>query len=143
MAEVFDVHVVTYALGDPGGDNKQLYLLRAPTANQGGGITILGGEVVQAGTAALSHGVGGTTYTVALHKYTNAATPVVYGTIAAGVGGTAQGWGAGRPNTFTIDTAGTLRYLGPGEYLVAQYNEVNAGNPTLASIIVRYLMGKG
>lgn len=143
MAEVFDVHVVTYALGDPGGDNKQLYLLRAPTSAQGGGITILGGEAVQAGSAALSHGVGGTTFTLALHKYTNATTPAVYGTVAAAVGGTAQGWGAGRPNEFTIDTSGTLRYLGPGEYLVAQYNEVNAGNPVLASIIVRYAMGKG
>jgi hypothetical protein len=143
MSEVLDIHVVTYALGDPGGDNKQLYLMRAPSAAHGGGVTILSGEVVQAGTAALSHGVGGTTFTIALHKYTNAATPAVYGTIAAAVGGTAQGWGAGRPNEFTIDTAGTLRFLSAGEYLVAQYAEINAGNPTLASIIVKYAMGKG
>jgi hypothetical protein len=143
MSEVLDTHIVTYALGDPGADNKQLFLLRAPSAAKGGGLTIMGAEAVQAGTAALSHGVGGTTYTLALHKYTNAATPAVYGTVAAAIGGTATGWGAGRVAEFTIDQAGTLRYISAGEYLVLQYNEVNAGNPLNASVIVRYCIGKG
>lgn len=143
MSEVFDVHVVSFNTGDPGGDNKQLYLLRAPTAATGGGLTILGGEAVQPGTAALSLGVGGTTFTLILHKYTNATTPVVYGTVSTNtLGGTAVGWGAGVPQAFTISTSGTLNYLGPGEYLVAQYNEVNAGNPVNCSIIIRYTMGK-
>ena len=90
MAETFDVHVVSYNTGDPGGDNKQLYLLRAPSVGTGGGITILGGEAVQAGTVTNSLGVGGTTFTLILHKYTNAATPVVYGTVSTNtLGGTA------------------------------------------------------
>ena len=143
MAETFDVHVVSYNTGDPGGDNKQLYLLRAPSVGTGGGITILGGEAVQAGTVTNSLGVGGTTFTLILHKYTNAATPVVYGTVSTNtLGGTAVGWAAGVPQAFTISSSGTLNYLGPGEWLVLQYNEVNAGNPTNCTICVRYVMVK-
>ena len=115
MAESWNTEILTYALGDPGADNKQIYLLRAPSAAYGGGITILSGEVVQGGTVTNSLGVGGTTFTVALHKYTNAATPALYGTVAASVGGTAQGWGAGVPNAFTISTSGSSNYLSPGE----------------------------
>ena len=143
MAESMQVISYTYALGDPGADNKQLYLLRAPSAAMGGGITILSGEVVQGGTVTNSLGVGGTTFTVALHKYTNAATPALYGTVAASVGGTAQGWGAGVPNAFTIVTSGSSNYLSAGEYLVLQYNEINAGNPTNASVMIRYILGRG
>ena len=143
MAESWDTKILTYALGDPGADNKQLFLLRAPSAAYGGGITILSGEAVQAAAVANSLGVGGTTFTLALHKYTNAATPAVYGTIAASIGGTAQGWGAGVPNAFTINTSGSANYLSPGEYLVLQYNEINAGNPTNASVMIRYILGRG
>ena len=143
MADTWDVKVLTLPIADPGGDNKQIYLLRAPSTGQGGGLTILSASAVQAGTAALSHGVGGTTFTYALHKYTNATTPAVYGTIAAAIGGTAQGWGAGRVQEFTIDTAGSTNYLSGGEWLVLQYNEVNAGNPVLNSVTVAYIQGRG
>ncbi len=142
MSEVFDIKTVTIFPGDPGGDNKQLFVMRAPTAAHGGAVTILAAEAVQAGTAALSHGVGGTTFTLALTKYTNAATPAVYGTVAASIGGTAQGWGAGRVQEFTISTSGTANQLSAGEFLVAQYNEVNAGNPVNLALIVRYTMGR-
>ena len=85
----------------------------------------------------------GTTFTLALHKYTNAGTPAVYGTIAAAIGGTAVGWGAGVPNAFTITTSGSTNYLSAGEYLVLQYNEINAGNPTNATVCIRYILGRG
>jgi hypothetical protein len=143
MAESWDTKVLSYAPGDPGGDNKQLFLLRAPSAAFGGGITILSGEAVQGAAAALSQGVGGTTFTLALHKYTNAGTPAVYGTIAAAIGGTAVGWGAGVPNAFTITTSGSTNYLSAGEWLVCQYNEINAGNPVNATICIRYILGRG
>jgi len=143
MAESWDTKVLSYALGDPGGDNKQLFLLRAPSAAFGGGLTILSGEAVQGAAAALSQGVGGTTFTLALHKYTNAGTPAVYGTIAAAIGGTAVGWGAGVPNAFTITTSGSTNYLSAGEWLVCQYNEINAGNPVNATICIRYILGRG
>ena len=142
MAESWDTHITSVSIDDPGAAAK-FFVLRAPTAATGGGITVLGGEAVQSGTASLSHGVGGTTFTLALHKYTNATTPAVYGTIAAAIGGTATGWGAGRPNEFTIDTAGTLRYLSPGEYLVVDYAEINAGNPDNLMITIRWIYGKG
>jgi hypothetical protein len=143
MAESWDTKVLSYALGDPGGDNKQLFLLRVPSAAFGGGLTILSGEAVQGAAAALSQGVGGTTFTLALHKYTNAGTPAVYGTIAAAIGGTAVGWGAGVPNAFTITTSGSTNYLSAGEWLVCQYNEINAGNPVNATICIRYILGRG
>jgi hypothetical protein len=143
MAESWDTKVLSYALGDPGGDNKQLFLLRAPSAAFGGGLTILSGEAVQGAAVANSLGVGGTTFTLALHKYTSAGTPAVYGTIAAAIGGTAQGWGAGRVHEFTIDTAGSMNYLSGGEWLVLQYNEVNAGNPVLNTVTVAYIQGRG
>ena len=142
MAESWDTKILSYALGDPGGDNKQLFLLRAPSAAFGGGITILSGEAVQGAAVANSLGVGGTTFTLALHKYTNAGTPAVYGTIAAAIGGTAVGWGAGVPNAFTITTSGSTNYLSPGEWLVLQYNEINAGNPTNGFAQLKYVMGK-
>ena len=143
MAESWDTKILSYALGDPGADNKQLFLLRAPSSAFGGGITILSGEAVQGGTVTNSLGVGGTTYTLALHKYTNAGTPAVYGTIAAAIGGTAVGWCAGVPNAFTINTSGSANYVSPGEWVVLQYNEVNAGNPTLATVCIRYILGRG
>jgi hypothetical protein len=58
MAESWDTKVLSYALGDPGGDNKQLFLLRAPSAAFGGGLTILSGEAVQGAAVANSLGVG-------------------------------------------------------------------------------------
>lgn len=143
MADTFDVKILTQIVADPGGDNKQIYLLRAPSNAQGGGMTILSASAVQAGSAALSHGVGGTTFTYALHKYTNATTPALYGTIAAAIGGTTEGWGAGRVKEFTIDTAGSANYLSGGEWLVLQYNEVNAGNPLLNTVTIAYIQGRG
>jgi len=135
-----DVHVVTYLPGDPGGDDKKLYILKAPSDAQGGGIRIVDAWIVNRDTAALSQGVGGTTFTVALHKYSSAATPVVNGTIAPAVGGTAEGWTANVVKTFTLNEAYT--FLDAGEWLVGQYNEVNAGNPVGASIVVHYKMGR-
>ena len=90
-----DVHIVTYALGDPGADDKKLWLLKAPSDAQGGGIRIVEAYVVNQIAVTNSLGVGGTTFTLALHKYSSGGTPAVNGTIAAAVGGTAEGWAAG------------------------------------------------
>jgi hypothetical protein len=56
------------------------------------------------------------------------------------VGGTAEGWTANVVKTFTLNEAYT--FLDAGEWLVGQYNEVNAGNPVGASIVVHYKMGR-
>jgi hypothetical protein len=108
MAESWDTKILSYALGDPGGDNKQLFLLRAPSAAFGGGLTILSGEAVQGAAAALSQGVGGTTFTLALHKYTSAGTPAVYGTTSGTTGGTTSDTTGGTTSGTTGgETSGT------------------------------------
>ncbi len=136
-----EVHHVAVALGDPGADNKQLFVLKAPTADNGGGIRLLGGWAHVATSVANSLGVGGTTFTLALHKYSTAGTPVVNGTISTNtLGGTAVGWTAGVTQTFTLNSA--YSYISAGEWVVVQYNEVNAGNPTGGFVVLEYQMGK-
>ena len=135
-----EVHVVTVALGDPGANNKQLFVFKAPSADNGGGVRILEATAVNGASIANSLGVGGTTFTLALHKYSSAGTPVVNGTIAAAIGGTAVGWTAGVPQTFTLNS--TYSYISAGEWVVLQYNEINAGNPTNGFAHIRYQMGK-
>lgn len=131
----FNVNTVTVPLGDPAGDNKQIFALSAPADNLGGGITILSGYVVNgAATGA------GTSFSIALHKYSNAGTPAVNGTIAAAVGGTAAPFVAGAPQAFTIDE--NHRFVDAGEWVVLQYNEQTAGNPTNATAVIHYAMGR-
>ncbi len=131
----FDVHTVTFATGDPGGDNKQLYLLPAPLDGKGGGITIVGASAVNgAATGA------GTSFSFALHRYSSAGTPALNGTVAAAIGGTASPWAAGVPKSFTIDSS--YNFLDAGEYLVLQYNEQTNGNPTNCAVTIQYVMGR-
>ena len=136
-----EVHVVTVALGDPGADNKQLFVFKAPSADNGGGVRILEATAVNGASIANSLGVGGTTFTLALHKYSSAGTPVVNGTISTNtLGGTAVGWTAGVTQTFTLNS--TYSYISAGEWVVVQYNEVNAGNPTGGFVVLQYTMGR-
>lgn len=139
MSSNNNVNIVTVALGDPGADNKQLFALKAPSDANGGGLRILGGWVVNGASITNSLGVGGTTFTLALHKYSSAGTPAVNGTIAAAVGGTAVGWTAGVPQAFTLSS--TYSAIDAGEWVVLQYNEINAGNPTNGYAVIQYVMG--
>lgn len=137
----FDTQVTTVTIGDLGSDNLQKRLLKAPSAGNGGGITIMAVDVVSATTLAKSAGVGGTTPTLILHRYSAAGTPAVNGTVSSNtVGGTAVGWTAGVPQAFTLNNA--YCYLSPGESLVAQYNEVNAGNFIDATVTIHWQRGK-
>lgn len=131
---------IVVPLHDIGGDNRQVWALKAPSDANGGGLTILSAEAVSSTTIANSSGVGGTTFTLALHKYSNAGTPAVNGTIAAPIGGTAVGWTANVPQAFTIDT--NYAFLDAGERLAIQYNEVNAGNPVAAQVLIVYAVGR-
>lgn len=131
----FDVHTVTVALGDPGGDNKQLFALCAPPDALGGGLRLVNAYAVN-GAATNS----GTSFSLALHKYSNAGTPAVNGTIAAAIGGTASPWEAGVPKAFTLNS--TYSFVDAGEWVVIQYNEQSAGNPTNGFVVLQYLMGK-
>lgn len=131
----FDVHEVVFFPGDPGGDNKQLFLLKAPLDAVGGGIRLVGAHAIN--TAATG---SGTTFTYQLLKYSNAGTPAVNGTVSDILGGTADPWAANVPKAFTLDADYT--FLDAGEWLVLDYQEVTNGNPTLSSIVVQYVMGK-
>jgi len=126
--------IATYNLGDPGADDKQLFVLKAPSDSIGGGVRLLAAYAVNnAATAA------GTTFTLALHKYSSAGTPAVNGTIAAAVGGTADYWADSVPKSFTLDSDYT--FLDAGEWLVADYQEVATGSPTAGSLVVQYALG--
>ena len=133
MAEIFAISSV---IPDPGGDNKQIFLYQAPTDSLGGGVTVLSGAAVNgAATGA------GTSFSFALHKYSSAGTPAVNGTVAAAIGGTAATiWAALVPQSFTIDTS--VNFLDAGEWLVLDYQEDTAGNPTNATVTVQLQMGK-
>ena len=51
-----------------------------------------------------------------------------------------MGWTAGVPQTFTLNS--TYSYISAGEWVVLQYNEINAGNPTNGFAQLKYVMGK-
>lgn len=136
-----DVKKASINFGDVGGDNRKLLLLKAPSDAEGGGLTILSARAHSSTTLALSAGVGGTTFTLALHKYGTGGTPTVNGTVSDVLGGTAVGWTAGVVVPFSLTAPYT--FLDAGESLFVQYNEVNAGNPVWCQVDVTYVLGRG
>jgi len=131
-----DVKILSVPVPDPGADNKQIFLLKAPSDSLGGGIRILAASAVNGATLG-----AGTSFSFALHRYSSAGTPAVNGTIAAAIGGTAATfWTSGVPQSFTIDS--TYSFLDAGEWLVLDYQEDTAGNPTNACVNIHYVMGK-
>lgn len=133
MGSSFDTKTLVVNLGDPGGDDA-LLVLRAPTAEEGGGITILGAYAVN--HAATN---GGTSFSLALHKYTNAGTPAVSGTIAPPIGGTSDPWASAVPKSFTID--GDHARIDAGEWLAIDYTEQTSGSPTNGFVTIHYQLG--
>jgi len=124
---------VNVPIADPGGDDKQLFIFRAPESY--GGCRLVQAEAVNKAATA-----GGTTFTYCLHKYSNAGTPAVNGTITDVLGGTASYWADGVPKEFTIDT--DYSFLDAGEWLVVDYQELNSGSPTLCALNLKFEMGK-
>ena len=131
----FDVQTLVALPGDPGGDNKQIFLLKAPLDGVGGGLTLLDASAVN--TAATG---AGTSFSYQLLKYSSAGTPAVNGTISAAIGGTATPWAANVPKAFVLDSA--YAFLDAGEWLVLDYQEDTSGNPTNSAIVVHYILGK-
>ncbi len=128
-----DVHIVSIPVADPGGDNKQLFAFRAPSDALGGGITVIGISGVN-GAATNA----GTTFTLQALKYSNAGTPAVNGTISNAIGGTAAPWADAVPKDFSP----THTFMDAGEWLVLDYQEIAAGNPTNFMLNVHYVMGR-
>jgi len=131
-----EVKALSFPMPDPGADNKVMLVLKAPDAGLGGGLTILAADACDiAATGA------GTSFSLALHRYSTAGTPAVNGTIAAAIGGTAATiWAAGVPQAFTIDA--DYAFLNAGEWLAVDYQEDNTSAPTNLFINVWYALGK-
>jgi hypothetical protein len=140
MASQADIKHAVIDISDPAADNKKLFVLKAPTAGQGGGLRLVYAQAV----ASTSH-TSGTAATFALHKYSSVAiggTPAVNGTIAAAIGGTAAPLVAAVPQAFTLDA--DYSYLAPGEWLVVDYQEEGAVPATAfpVNLCVGYIQGK-
>lgn len=130
----FDVHILSIPVPDPGGDDTIL-LFKAPEDAAGGCIRLIDAEAVNHAATG-----SGTSFSYALHKYSNAGTPAVNGTITAAIGGTASPWADGVPKAFTIDS--TYGVIDAGEWVALVYAEQSAGNPTKSHITLHYVMGK-
>jgi hypothetical protein len=131
-----DTRILTVLIPDPGADNKQIFLMKAPSDLNGGGCRIVAASAINgAATGA------GTSFSFGLLKYSGAGTPAVNGTIAPAIGGTAATiWAAGVPQAFVLDDDYT--FLDAGEYLVLDYQEDNASAPTNCTVTIHYLLGK-
>ena len=110
------------------------YAVRAPADGVGGGITIKKAYAVNQATTS-----GTATYTLALHKWSNAATAALSGTIAAALGGTADHWTDDVPKEFTISDG----WLDAGEWCLINYAAVAGGAPTAGgAVVIQYQMGR-
>jgi hypothetical protein len=125
---------ITVQVPDPGADNKQLFVFQAPTDGLGGGVRLLAADAVNGATLAGA----GTTFTYQLLKYSSAATPAVNGTISDVIGSATQ-WTASTPQAFTLDSDYT--FLDAGEWLVVDYQELAAANPTNSQIVIWAQLG--
>lgn len=130
-----DYNILSVSLSEAAGDDASLYVLKAPSAANGGGLTILEAYVIDEGAT-----TSGTSWAVALHKYSSAGTPAVNGTIAAAIGGTSDPFAKGVPKTFTI--AAAYRFLDAGEWLVIEKTEDNSSDPTHGYVTVSWIPGK-
>lgn len=132
---MLNTKIMTVSLSEAADDDVSLYVLKAPSARLGGGIRILDAYAVdEVATGA------GTSWTVALHRYTAVGTPAVDGTIAVAIGGTATPWAKGVPKQFTIDD--TYAFLDAGKWLVIEKKDDGASSdPTNAYVIIHYQLG--
>jgi hypothetical protein len=137
MSECFDIHVLAIPLyaTDWGGDGTTMHLLQAPSAELGGGITILAAAIVP-GAATNA----GTAHAWQLENWGTAGTSIKAsgGTVAAAIGGTADVFAANTPKAFTISNA----FLDAGEWLVLLKDEENSSDPLHSTLMIQYAMGK-
>lgn len=117
------------------GDNVQQRILRAPDADDGGGLTLLAAYAVNEAAT-----TSGTAFSLALHNYGTAGTAIKAsgGTVAAAIGGTADVFVAGAPKAFTLSNA----FLAAGEWLVLDKQEDSSSDPTRGVVVIEYLLGK-
>lgn len=120
MADTFDVHVFTLPVVLTGA--TEIPLAHFPTG--GGGCTVLGADLINAGTS-----VGGKLVTMS-----NAGTPAINGTIGAFAGTVTAS--ASIPAALTISDA----YVGPGEWI--GFDQTSGTVPAGSFLSLSYVMGK-
>jgi hypothetical protein len=118
---------------DPGAADTFFVYRNHETGGSGAQTLVAASFVNQAATS------GGTTFTLTLHKYSNAGTPAVNGTISAALGGTTDYWADGVPKDFTLTAAQCV--LQPGEWIACVYAEQSTGNPTRAMLNLEFVEG--
>lgn len=110
--------------------------IRVPTAALGGAVTCVDVRVIN-GAATSSTA----SFTVDVIKASNAATPVVNGTIAATIGGTASHWAVGVPQGAAPSASAGA--VSAGEYVGVRCNQQTIGTVTApASCMLLFQSGK-
>lgn len=124
------VHSFSAKITDPGADDKQLHIFRAPTAL----------EILRAYIVVQNAQGAGSAGEFALHIYDTAGTGLA-GTVAAAKGGTASAarLSAETPAAFTI-SEGTLS---AGQWLVVDYQETGDWVEQQVTIVFDYVLGIG
>jgi len=121
----------TFHITDPGADDKQIHLWRAPEACEIKSAYIVARDAQGAGSAGQ----------FALHNYGTAGTAIKAsgGTVAAAKGGTATAdrLSAGTPEAYTI-SEGTMA---AGEWLVLDYQETGDWVEALVTIVIEVVPG--
>lgn len=127
----YQEHSMSVVVGDPGADDKQIFLWRAPKA-----VEIKRAYIVTAN----SQGAGSAGEFM-LQYWTSAGTPALSGTVAAALGGTASSsrLTAELPVAYTI-SEGTLA---AGQWLVLDYQETGDFVEGTVSIVWDYVIGVG
>lgn len=123
----YDNKVISIVVSDPGADDTQVHLFRAPEAMQIVSAYAITTEDMGAGTAPQ----------LALHNYGTAGT-AVGGTIAANVAGTANPLSANEPAAFTLADPD----LEAGEWVVLDVQEINDWSGGLVTLNFQVRPGK-
>lgn len=139
MAETLDIKIISFPLQDTAngwqGDDVTGHVFRAPTDALGGGLTIVGIDVVTATATG-----AGTSWAVQVENWGTAGTAIKAsgGTIAAAIGGTVDPFAANTPKTGTISNA----FLDAGEWVVLRKSETNSSDPVRGVVHFHVLQGK-
>ena len=123
----YDNKIVSVIISDPGADDTQVHLFRAPEVVQ----------IVKAYAVSSATMGAGTAPQLALHNYGTGGT-AVEGTIALNVAGTASPLTANTPAAFTLADAD----LEAGEWVVLDVQEINDWSGGLVTLEFELRPGK-
>lgn len=114
------------------GDDTTAHWFRAPSTDDGGGVSIT--EIYGVNGAATGAGTG---FALQIENWGTAGT-AMEGTVMSSMGGTADPWAADVPKAGTIVDS----YVGAGEWVVIRKNETNSSDPTFGVLSAVVMNGK-